>query len=80
MERRLFPILDHAPECRTFLLQLAERAVPLDIVGQEYGSVPKMGPYGIELAAHIPASVQAVVYEEVYRADLSEEPGQNPGA
>jgi hypothetical protein len=80
VERRLLPVLDHAPECRPFLPQFAERAVPLDVVGHQYGSVPKMGPYGIELAAHVPAGVQAVVYEEVYRADLSEEPGQNPGA
>src|SRR5687768_12799733 len=80
VERRLLPVLDHAPECRTFLLQFAERAVPLDVVGHQYASVPKMGPYGIELAAHVPAGVQAVVYEEVYRADLLEEPGQNPGA
>src|SRR5215212_4305206 len=80
VERRLLPVLHHAPECRTFLPQFAERAVPLDVVGQECGSFPKTGPYGIELAAHVPAGVQAVVYEEIYRADLFEEPGQNPGA
>src|SRR5918995_6067002 len=39
-----------------------------------------MWPYGVELAAHVPLGVQAVVYEEVYRGDLPEEPGQNPGA
>src|SRR5215203_4196146 len=80
VERRFLPVLDHAPECRILVLQFAEGAVPLDVVGQEYGSVPKMGPHGIELAAHVPTGMQAVVYEEVYRADLSEEPGQNPGA
>src|SRR5829696_1059242 len=79
VERRFLPVLDHAPECRILVLQFAEGAVPLDVVGQEYGSVPKMGPHGIELAGHVPTGMQAVVYEEVYRADLSEEPRQNPG-
>src|SRR5918994_368354 len=39
-----------------------------------------MWPYGVELAAHVPAGVQAVVYEEVEGASLFEERGQNAGA
>src|SRR5918997_3267517 len=62
VERRFLPVLDHAPERRTFLPQFVERIVPLDVIGQEDGSVPKMGPRYFELAAHVPAGVQAVVY------------------
>src|SRR3712207_2925960 len=80
VEWRLFPVLDHAPECRTLLPQFAEGAVPLHVVGQEHGSVSEVGPYGVELAAHVPAGVEAVVYEEVDCADLFEESGQDSGA
>src|ERR671916_508127 len=79
VERRLLPVVDHAPERRTFLPQFAERAIPLDVVGQQCASVPETRPYCVELAAHVPVGVQAVVYEEVHRADLFEEPGQSPG-
>src|ERR687898_2403661 len=39
-----------------------------------------MWPYGVELAAHVPAGGRAVVYEEVEGASLFEERGQNAGA
>src|SRR5215211_270891 len=73
-----FPVLDDAPEGGIFLPQIAEGAVPLDVVGQEYGSVSEMGPYGVELAAHVLTGVEAVVDEEVHCADLFEKVGQNP--
>src|SRR5215204_921950 len=80
MQRRRFAVLDHAPEGGVFLPQFAPGAVSLDVVGQEYCSISKMGPCDVELAAHVPVGVQAVVDEEVDRADLFEQPGQCPGA
>ena len=80
MQRVYLDVPYHAPEGGVSQSQLAEGAISLDVVGQERAAGSKVGPGGLELAAHVLVGVQAVVHKEVSRSRLSEQPGQHPGA